>query len=60
MEDHLTHLCPRLIEAQKLLTQQQPIVLMNPFPHWKNLTQSFANTDGGSKGPPSSSNNSST
>jgi hypothetical protein len=60
MEDHLTHLCPRLTEAQKLLAQQQPVVLMNPFPHGKNLTQASANADGGSQGPPSSSSNPST
>jgi hypothetical protein len=55
-EDHPTHLCPRLMEAQKLLAQQQPAMLTNPFPHGKNLTQASENTNGGSQGPPSSSN----
>jgi hypothetical protein len=31
-DDHLNYLCPQLVEALKLLAQQQPIVLMNPFP----------------------------
>jgi hypothetical protein len=35
-------------------------VLMNPFPHGKNLTPASANTDGGIQGPPSSSSNPST
>jgi hypothetical protein len=60
MEDHPTHLCPRLGEAQKFLAQQQPVVLTNPFPHGKNLTQASSNVDGGSQGPPSSSSNPST
>jgi hypothetical protein len=30
-EDHPTHLCPRLAEAQKFVTQQQQAVLTNPF-----------------------------
>jgi hypothetical protein len=57
MEDHPTHLCPRLAEAQKLLVQQQPVVLTNPFPHGKNLTQASSSADGGSQGPPPSSSN---
>jgi hypothetical protein len=32
-EDHPTHLCPRLAEAQKFVTQQQQAVLTNPFQH---------------------------
>jgi hypothetical protein len=55
MEDHLTHLFPWLAEAQKLLAQQQPTVLMKPFPHGKNLTQASSSADGGSQGPPPSS-----
>jgi hypothetical protein len=35
-------------------------MLTNPFPHGKKLTQSSANADGGSEGPPSSSSNPST
>jgi hypothetical protein len=34
---HPTHLCPQLTEALKLLAQQQPVVLTNPFPHGKNM-----------------------
>ena len=34
---HLTHFCPKLDEAKRLLDQknttQQPVVLSNPFPH---------------------------
>jgi hypothetical protein len=57
MEDHPTHQCPRLAEAQKLLSQQQPVVLTNPFQHGKNLTQASTSTEGGSQGPPPSSSN---
>jgi hypothetical protein len=57
MEDHPTHLCPRLAEAQKFVTQQQPAVLTNPFQHGQNLTQASASTEGGSQGPSPSSNN---
>ena len=57
MEDHLTHQCHRLAEAQKFVTQQQPVVLTNPFQHGKNLTQASASTEGGSQGPSLSSNN---
>jgi hypothetical protein len=58
-EDHLTHLCPRLAEAQKLLVQQQPVVLMNPFPHGKNMAQASTSSsmEGGSQGPPAPTNN---
>jgi hypothetical protein len=56
-EDHPTHLCPQLAEAQKFMTQQQPIVLTNPFQHGQNLTQASASTEGGSQGPSPSSNN---
>jgi hypothetical protein len=37
-EDHPTHLCPRLAEAQMFVMQQQPAVLTNPFQHGQNLT----------------------
>jgi hypothetical protein len=36
-ESHLTHLCPKISEAKRLLgqpnTAQQTVVLSNPFPH---------------------------
>jgi hypothetical protein len=59
MEDHPTHLCPRLAEAQKLLVQQQPVVLTNPFPQGKNMAQASTSmsTTGGSQGPPTPTNN---
>jgi hypothetical protein len=57
VEDHLTHLCPRLVEAQKFVMQQQPVVLTNPFQHEENLTQASASTEGGSQGPSPSLNN---
>jgi hypothetical protein len=56
-EDHPTHQCPRLAEAQKLLSQQQLAVLTNPFQHGQNLTQASTSAEGGSQGPPPSSNN---
>jgi hypothetical protein len=40
-----------------LLEQQQPVVLMNPFPHGKNLTQASLSVEGGSQGPPPSLSN---
>jgi hypothetical protein len=49
VEDHPTHLCPRLAEAQKFVTQQQQAVLTNPFQHGQNLTQASASTEGGSQ-----------
>jgi hypothetical protein len=45
------------VEAQKLLAQQQPVMLTNPFPHGKNLTQASSSMEGGSQGPPPSSSN---
>jgi hypothetical protein len=32
-EDHPTHQCPQLIEAQNFVSWQQPTVLTNPFQH---------------------------
>jgi hypothetical protein len=48
-EDHLSHLCPRLAEAQKFVTQQQQAVLTNPFQHGQNLTQASTSTEGGNQ-----------
>jgi hypothetical protein len=56
-EDHPTHLCPRLAEAQKFVTQQRPAVLTNPFQHGQNLTQASASMEGGSQELSTSSNN---
>jgi hypothetical protein len=55
--DHLTHLCPRLAEAQKFVTQQKQVVLTNPFQHGKNLTQASASMEGGSQDPSLPTNN---
>jgi hypothetical protein len=49
VEDHPTHLCPRLVEAQKFVTQQQQAVLTNPFQYGKNLTQASTSTEGGNQ-----------
>jgi hypothetical protein len=49
VEDHPTHLCPRLVEAQKFVTQQQQAVLTNPFQHGQNLTQASTSVEGGSQ-----------
>ena len=57
MEDHLTHLCPQLAKAQKFVTQQQLVVLTNPFQHGKHLTQASTRVKGGSQEPSPSSNN---
>ena len=51
VEDHLTHLCPWLAEAQKFVTQQQQAVLTNPFQHGQNLSQTSTSTEGGSQDP---------
>jgi hypothetical protein len=51
VEDHLTHLCPRLAEAQTFVTQQQQAVLTNPFQHGKNLSQASASIEGGNQEP---------
>jgi hypothetical protein len=42
-DDHLTHLCPKLAEAVRLLAQS-PVVLTNPFPHNQCLASSSSNT----------------
>jgi hypothetical protein len=56
-EDHPNHLYRQLKEAHKLLLQQQPVVLTNPFPHWKNRTQGSLSVDGSSQGTPASFSN---
>jgi hypothetical protein len=49
VEDHPTHLCPRLAEARKFVTQQQQFMLTNPFQHGKNLTQASTSAEGGNQ-----------
>jgi hypothetical protein len=54
-DDHLTHLCPKLVEVARLLNLL-PIVLMSPFLHNKHLASSSSNAGnapGGSQNPPS-------
>jgi hypothetical protein len=54
MDDHLNHLFPHLTEAQKLLAQQEHLVLKNPFPQGKNMAQASTSMsmNGGSQVPP--------
>jgi hypothetical protein len=40
--NHLTHLCPKLVEAVKLLSLP-PTMLTNPFPHNQHMASSFLN-----------------
>jgi hypothetical protein len=48
-DDHLTHLCPKLEEASRLLSQL-PSVLTNPFPHNKHMASGSFNTKNVSSG----------
>jgi hypothetical protein len=41
--DHLTHLCPKIEEASRLI-MQPPAVLTNPFPHNQNMALGTSNT----------------
>jgi hypothetical protein len=41
-DDHLTHLCPKLEEVARLLSQL-PIVLTNPFSHNQHMASSSSN-----------------
>jgi hypothetical protein len=55
IDDHLTHLCPKLAEAARILNLP-PVVLKNPFPQNHHLTLSSSNArnvSGGSQNPPS-------
>jgi hypothetical protein len=52
--DHLTHLCPKLVEVARLL-YFPPVVLTNPFPHNQHMASSSSNAGnvvGGSQNPP--------
>jgi hypothetical protein len=40
--DHLTHLCPKLVESTRLLSLP-PSMLMNPFPHNQHMALSSSN-----------------
>jgi hypothetical protein len=55
IDDHLTHLCPKLAKIARLLNTL-PVVLTNPFPHNQHLASSSSNVrnaPGGSQNPPS-------
>ena len=52
-DDHLTHLCPKLMEVARLLNLP-PVVLTNPFPHNHHLASSSSkagNVSDGSQNP---------
>jgi len=54
-DDHLTHLCPKLAKAARLLNIP-PAVLKNPFPHNQHLaliSSNVGNVPGGSQNTPS-------
>jgi hypothetical protein len=59
MEDHLTHMFPRLAEAHKLLVQQYHVVMTNSFPQGKNMARASTSmsTVGGSQRAPAPTNN---
>ena len=50
-EDHLTHQCPLIDQAQKLLKNQQPTILNDPFPQGQNAA-SVSNVAGGTANTP--------
>ena len=50
-EDHLTHQCPPMDQAQKLLKNQQTTVLKDPFPQGQNAA-SVSNIAGGTSNSP--------
>jgi hypothetical protein len=45
MENHLTHQCPQLEEAQNLSAQQRPAMLTNHFPQGKKMAQASSSTN---------------
>ena len=52
-DDHLTHLCPRMEDALRFITQGQ-VVLTNPLPHNQNMnsrTHDPHSASGGDKNP---------
>ena len=50
-EDHLTHQFPLIDQSQKLLKNQQPVVLKDPFPQGQNAA-SVSNVAGGTSSVP--------
>ena len=51
LEDHMTYKFPLIDQAQKLLKQQQPDVLEDPFAQGKNATSSSKYIGGTSSSP---------
>jgi hypothetical protein len=49
MDDHLTHLCPKLAEIVILLSLP-PVMLTNPFPHNQHMASSSSNVENASGG----------
>jgi hypothetical protein len=49
IDDHLTHLCPKLAEDARLLAQSH-VVLTNPFPHNQHLASSSSNAENAAGG----------
>ena len=48
-EDHLTYQCPLMKQAHKLLKEQQPVILKDPFPQEQNATSSDPKNVGGTQ-----------
>jgi hypothetical protein len=44
IDDHITHLCPKLKEDARILSQL-PAVLTNPFPHNQHMASSSSNAE---------------
>jgi hypothetical protein len=44
IDDHLTHLCPKFVEAARLLAQLASM-MTNPFPHNQHLASSSSNVE---------------
>jgi hypothetical protein len=43
-DDHLTHLCPKLMEPARILSLS-PVMLTNHFPHKKHMASSSSNAE---------------
>jgi hypothetical protein len=57
-DDHLTHLCPKIVEVVRLLSLPL-VVLMNPFPHNQHMDLSSSNVENvadASQNPPTQDN----
>jgi hypothetical protein len=43
-EYHLTHLCPKILEATRIVSLP-PVVMTNPFPHKQHMALSSSNVE---------------